>query len=464
MTDFLITGAVGILTGLEDRGARAHGSIRVKQGRIVEIGELKPLPGERVIDASNAVVTPGLVNTHHHLFQSVMKAVPEGMNEALAAWLRLVPYTYWDRVDEEALRISATVGLTELALSGVTTVADHHYFYSPRYDYDPGDVLFETAKLFGVRFVLGRGGATRGRRFDGEDIAPLPTETLAAMIDSVTATAKRWHDGSEDTMRQVAFAPTTPTFSLELGELAELRAAQRTSGLRLHTHLSENMDYVTHTLANYGKRPVHWLADHDWLGPDVWFAHLVECEPDEVKMLAETGTAMAHCPQANSRLGSGVAPASLLHQLGGTVSLAVDGAAANEAADMASAMYAAFSIHRATRGVTAITAETVLRWATAGGARALGLEAIGTLEVGKLADIAIFDLSAPRYLGQHDRVIGPVISGGDARVRYSFVAGRPVVENYTLPWLDLDQLAADAQRVVERIAKTEPKEKMRATV
>jgi cytosine/adenosine deaminase-related metal-dependent hydrolase len=462
MTSFLIRNAVGILTGKSGNSARAKDNIRVSDGVIAEIGRLQPLPGERIVDATNAVVTPGLVNAHHHLFQSVLKAVPEGMNEALAAWLRLVPYTYWDRIDEEALRVSATIGLAELALSGVTTVADHHYFYSDRYAYDPGDVLFETATRFGVRFVLGRGGATKARKFDGDDITPLPTEPLERMIDAVAATAKRWHDPAPASMRRVAFAPTTPTFSLREAELKEVAAAARGMGLRLHTHLSENMDYVNHTMSNYGKRPVHWLAEHDWLGADVWFAHLVECEPDEVRLLAETGTAMAHCPQANARLGSGVAPADMLHGLGGTVSLAVDGAAANEAADMASALYAAFSVHRATKGVTATTAETVLHWASAGGAKALGFDAIGTIEVGKQADIAIFDLGSPRYFGQHDRIIGPIVSGGDARVRHSFVAGRPVVENHGLPWLDIEQLGADARRVVERVARRKSKEEIRA--
>lgn len=453
MTSFLVRGAVGILTGLDGPAARAEGDIRVVDGVIAAVGDLAPLPGEAIVDASGAVVTPGLVNTHHHLFQSVLKAVPEGMNEALAAWLRIVPYSHWDRIDEEALRVSATIGLAELVLSGATAVADHHYFYSERYDYDPGDVLFETAARFGVRFVLARGGATKGRRFDGDDIAPVPVETLAAMIDAVGATAQRWHDPSPASMRRVAFAPTTPTFSLDEGELRETASETRRLGLRLHSHLSENMDYVNHTLANYGKRPVHWLAGHDWLGPDVWFAHLVECDADEIRVLAETGTAMAHCPQANTRLGSGIAPASLMHRLGGTVSLAVDGAAANEAADMASALYAAFSLQRGVGGVGAATAETVLRWATAGGAKALGFDTIGTIEVGRQADLAIFDLGAPRFFGQHDRVIGPIISGGEARVRHSFVAGRPLVVDHRIPWLDLGQLAEDARRTVERVRR-----------
>ncbi|MFC6486558.1 amidohydrolase family protein [Nitratireductor sp. GCM10026969] len=464
MTDFLIKGALGILTGLPGAAARAEGDIRVRGSVIAEIGSLAALPGERVVDASGAVVTPGLVNTHHHLFQSVLKAVPAGMNEALAAWLRLVPYSYWDSIDEAALRVSATIGLAELALSGATTVADHHYFFSDRYDFDPVDVLFETAEQFGLRFVLARGGATRGRSFDGDRIAPLPVEPLDRMIASVEAAVKRWHDPSPTAMRRVAFAPTTPTFSLHEAELQEIAAGARAMGVRLHSHLSENMDYVDYTLANYGKRPVHWLAEHGWLGPDVWFAHLVECEEDELHLLAETGTAMAHCPQANARLGSGIAPTDRLHALGGTVSLAVDGAAANEAADMVSALYAAFSLHRAQKGVGAVNAETILHWATAGGARALGFESIGTIEPGKQADIAIFDLDAPRYFGQHDRVLGPIISGGHAHVRASFVAGRQVVVDGRLPWLDIEKLAADAARVVARIAAPQEEGRLGANV
>lgn len=452
MTSFLITGALGILTGVPGEQARASGDIRVREGRIAEVGRLAPKPGEQIVDASGCVVTPGLVNTHHHLFQSVLKAVPEGMNQPLAPWLRLVPYSYWDRLDEEAMRVAVTVGLAELALSGATTVADHHYFYSERYDFDPNEILFETAERFGIRFVLARGGATKARSFDDGRITPLPTEPLEAMLRDVEAVAARWHDPAPDAMRRVALAPTTPTFSLETGELREAAAAARAMGLRLHSHLSENLDYVRYTLAAFGQRPVPWLAEHGWLGPDVWFAHLVECDANEVQLLAETGTAMAHCPQANARLGSGIAPADALARAGGVVSLAVDGAAANEAADMISALYAAFSLHRAAKGADAMAAEEVLRWATAGGAAALGLPAIGTIAPGMAADLALFDLSHPRYLGQHDRLIGPVISGGQAHLRASFVAGREVVRNGRLPWLDMEKLAADAARVTARLA------------
>ncbi|MCB1418333.1 MAG: amidohydrolase family protein, partial [Notoacmeibacter sp.] len=163
MTSFLITGADAILTGLTGSRARASGSLRVRNGKIVEIGGLTPMPGERIVDASGCVVAPGLINTHHHLFQSILKAVPAGMNEALAAWLRLVPYTYWDRLTGTLMETAAKVGMAELVLSGATTIADHHYFYSDRYDFDPGEILFDMADQFGIRFVLCRGGATKAR-------------------------------------------------------------------------------------------------------------------------------------------------------------------------------------------------------------------------------------------------------------------------------------------------------------
>jgi cytosine/adenosine deaminase-related metal-dependent hydrolase len=453
MTSFLIKGARGILTGRKGEAARRHGDIRVVDGVIAEIGALAAQPGEKIIDGGGRVVTPGLVNTHHHLFQSVLKSVPAGINESLAKWLRLVPYTYWDKIDEEALRVSATIGMAELALSGATTIADHHYIFSKSYEFDPAEVLFDTADKFGVRFALCRGGATKGRNFDEDNTVPMPTETLDEMVDSITATAKRYHDGSDDSMRRVVFAPTTPTFSLEPEELRDLARASRALGLRLHSHLSETTDYDNYTMAKYGMRPVHWISQYEWLGPDVWFAHLVTCDESEVRVLYETGAGMAHCPQANARLGSGVAPADMLSKLGGNVSLAVDGAAANEAADMISALYTAFCVHRAAKGVDALDAETALEWATAGGAKILGLNSIGTIEVGKSADIVLYDLNAPRYLGQLDPLVGPIISAGDAHVRHSFVNGREIVRDGKLPWLDMEQLAADAARVTQRIAR-----------
>ncbi len=431
------------------KGTRLTGAIRVEGGLITAMGELAALPGEEVIDARGCVVTPGLVNTHHHLFQSALKGL--AINAPLDLWLEQVPYTYWPALDEEALRISARIGLAELALTGATTVCDHHYVFSDLYDYDPAEVLFEEATRFGLRFVLARGGMARGRDF-GPGLPAAPTESIAQFLDGVAQVAARWQDPAPDAMTRVACAPTTPNFNFPPDALPEIAQEARRLGLRLHAHLSENTAYAAQTLREFGKRPVPWLADLDWLGPDVWFAHLVDLTPDEVACLAESGTAMAHCPQANARLGSGIAPAPALHQAGGTVSLAVDGAGANEAADMGAALYTAFTLHRAAHGVGATTAGTVLHWATMGGATALGLPAIGELAIGKAADITLFDLEHPRNLGLHDPGLAPMVTGA-APVRHSMVAGRMIVRDGQLPGLDLGALSDDAARITRKLAR-----------
>jgi 8-oxoguanine deaminase len=228
-------------------------------------------------------------------------------------------------------------------------------------------------------------------------------------------------------------------------------AAARRMKLRLHSHLSETSEYVDFCLSVHGKRPVEWLADHDWLGPDVWFAHLVHLDAHEVQILASSGTGMAHCPQSNCRLGSGIAPADALARLGGAVSLGVDGAASNESADMISEMHSAWHIHRALKGADVVTAEDVVRWATAGGARVLGLPRIGTLAPGQRADIAIFDLNEPRHFGMHDPLIAPVTCAGSAHLRYLLVGGRIVVENGAIPGLDIKELRSDAASVIARM-------------
>jgi cytosine/adenosine deaminase-related metal-dependent hydrolase len=452
MTALLIENATGIFTGLPGAAMRTGGSIRVRDGVIVAIGALQPEPDERRLDARDCVIYPGLISTHHHLFQSVLKGVRSGINLPLAGWLRAVPYTFRSKFDEEALAVAARVGLAEMLLSGTTTVADHHYLFNDSFRFDPAQVIFDVARSLGIRLVFCRGGATRARHFDSDEIAPMPTESLDRMLQSVEACAQRFHDTSPGSLSQVALAPTTPTWSLDPGELKEVIAAARRMKLRLHSHLSESHEYVDFCLSVHGKRPVHWLADHDWLGPDVWFAHLVHLDADEVGILANTGTGMAHCPQSNCRLGSGIAPADAMARLGGAVSLGVDGAASNESADMISEMHSAWHTHRASKGADAVTAEDVVHWATAGGARVLGLPQIGTLAPGQQADIAIFNLDQPRHFGMHDPMIAPVTCAGSASLRALLIGGRTVVENGAIPGLDIQKLKYDAARVVARMA------------
>jgi 8-oxoguanine deaminase len=452
MTRLLIENAEGIFTGHPGAAMRTTGSIRVRDGVIVAIGALRAEPGETTLNARGCVIYPGLISTHHHLFQSVLKGVRAGINLPLAGWLRSVPYTFWSKIDEEALAVAARIGLTEMLLSGTTTIADHHYLFSDSYRFDPAQVIFEVARSLGIRLVFCRGGATITRRFDNDDIVPMPTESLDHMLKSVEACAQRFHDPSPGSLSQVVLAPTTPTWSIDPGELKEAIAAARQMKLRLHSHLSESSEYVDFCLSVHGKRPVEWLADHDWLGPDVWFAHLVHLDENEISILAQTGTGMAHCPQSNCRIGSGIAPADALSRLGGAVSLGVDGAASNESADMISEMHSCWHTHRAVKGADAVTVEDVVHWATAGGARVLGLPQTGTLAPGQQADIAIFNLDQPRHFGMHDPMIAPVTCAGSASLRYLLIGGRIVVENGVIPGLDIQKLKSDAARVVAHLA------------
>jgi cytosine/adenosine deaminase-related metal-dependent hydrolase len=452
MTALLIENATGIFTGLRGTAMRTMGSIRIRDGAIVELGALRPEPDERRLDASGCVIYPGLISTHHHMFQSVLKGVQSGINLPLAGWPRSVPYRFWSKIDEEALAVAARIALSELLLSGTTTVADHHYLFSDTFRFDPAQVIFDVARSLGIRLVFCRGGATISRHFDTDEFIPMPVEKLDRMLQSAEACAQRFHDAAPSSLSRVALAPTTPTRSLDPGELREVIATARRMNLRLHSHLSETHDYVDFCMSVHGKRPVHWMADHDWLGEDVWFAHLVHLDSDEVRILAETGTGMAHCPQSNCRLGSGVAPADMMARLGGAVSLGVDGAASNEAADMVSEMRSAWHTHRAVKGADAVTAEEVVHWATAGGAGVLGMPSVGTLAPGQQADIAVFDLAEPRHFGMHDPMIGPVTCAGSARLRYLLIGGRIVVENGSILGLDIQKLRFDAARVVTRLA------------
>lgn len=451
MTATFIDNAAGIFTGLPGAAMRTAGQIRIRNGVIVEIGMLEPEPGEQRLDAGGGVVYPGLVSTHHHLFQSVLKGVRSGIDLPFAGWLRAVPYRFWSKFDEEALAVAAKIGLTELLLSGTTTVADHHYLFSDSFGFDPAHVIFEVARSLGIRLVFCRGGGTTARHVETDKFAAMPVEILDRMLLSVEACAQRFHDPSPNSLTRVALAPTTPTWSLDPGELREVIAAARRMGVRLHSHLSETADYVDFCLSVHGKRPVHWLADHDWLGEDVWFAHLVHLDAEEVRILASTGTGMAHCPQSNCRLGSGIAPADAMARLGGAVSLGVDGAASNEAADMLCEMHSAWHTHRAVKGAGAVTAEDVVHWATAGGARVLGMPQVGTLAPGQQADIAIFSLDEVRHFGMHDPMIAPVTCGGSAKLRYLLIGGRIVVKDGAIPGLDLQKLKTDAARVITRL-------------
>lgn len=453
MNAFLIKGASDVLTGMQGPDARGGAvDIRVHSGYIQEVApNLKPTPGETLIDASNCVVYPGWVNTHHHLFQSVMKGIPAGINEPLFGWLASVPYPRLSRITDADIEAGALVGLAELLLSGTTTCADHHYVYSGGAGKAMADVLFATAERLGIRFALCRGGATEPSRHPSYAKTMVP-ETLEAMLADIEHLVSRYHQPADDAMRRVVLAPTTPTFSVSPDNLRELARSARAMGIRLHSHLSETTDYVGYCREVHNTTPVEFCRQHEWLGPDVWFAHMVHVADEELPLLAETGTGVAHCPQSNCRLGSGVARIPDMAKLGIPISLAVDGAASNEAADMIQEAHTAWLVHRAVGGADATTVEDVVHWGTRGGAEVLGLPSLGYVAPGYAADLVVYPLDQLRYAGLHDPGIGPVVAGGSVFPRHVFVQGRPVVENGIIPGLDLEEVRAKAAAAVGRLA------------
>lgn len=463
----LIRNAAAVLTGAAGAAARSTArDLRVESGVITDMGRaLVPLPGERVLDASGAVVYPGWVNTHHHLFQSLLKGVPAGIDSTLTRWLKAVPYAFRGAFDEATLRLAARIGIVELMRSGCTTVADHHYLYHPGMGFDPSEVLFDEARKLGVRFMLLRGGATQMRDAEANGPPHLRPERLEAMLASVERTARRFHQNGPRALTRVAMAPTTITISLQTDQLKPVARAARAFGIPLHSHLSETVCYIEHCRAAFGRLPLEYAAEHEWLGPDVWFAHLVHLAESERALIAASGTGIAHCPQSNGRLGSGVAPAPELDRRGVPVSIGVDGAASNEAADMLSEVHHAWLMHRAHAGAASrprpegageagaeiVGVEQIVRWGTAGGARVLGFDGVGTLAVGQAADLAVYGLDDPRYFGLHDSALGPVVSGARPRLKWLLANGEVIVEDDAIPGLDLAELRASAHAAVARL-------------
>jgi cytosine/adenosine deaminase-related metal-dependent hydrolase len=447
-TSTLIRGADCVWTGAARLDAAAGNDIRICGARIEAIGRLTALPGETVVDARDKVVMPGWVNTHHHLFQSLLKGVPAGINQPLAGWLSAVPVHYRRGFDaEDIFRLAVRVGLVELLLSGCSTVADHQYHYYPGMPFDASAIAFDEAGRLGMRMVLARGGQTQNRAIDPNPCPQTAPETLDAFLQGVSDDAARFHDPSPLSMRRVVCAPTTPTWSVPVDQLKTIARHARALGLGLHSHLSETADYVHYCREVYHCTPVEFAQDHEWLGPDVWFAHMVHVSPAEIALLASTQTGIAHCPQSNGRLGSGVAPIADMLKAGVRVSLAVDGAASNEAADMLSEAHACWLLQRSAHGAGSLRVDDVVALGTRGGAQVLGLEDVGTLAVGMAADLVVYDLDQPCHVGIHDTGSAPVISGR-AKVDALYIQGQLRVQGGVVPGLDMPSLRAQARAAV----------------
>lgn len=464
---YLIKNAHAILTGLSGTAARSSApDIRIQAGVITEIGQLAEYENEQVVNAKDCVIYPAWVNTHHHLFQSLLKGEPQGLNQNLSSWLATTPYRFRGAFDEMTFRIAVRIGLIELLRSGCATVADHHYLYWPKMPFDGAAILFDEAEKLGMRFVLCRGGATLTRGLESDLPQALRPEKFDDYMADIERLVHLYHQSEGNSFRKIVMAPTSTLHSMTPEQFRESAKIARRLGIGMHSHLSETVDYLDAAKAKFNMTPVQYCAENDWVGNDVWFAHLVKLLPEEIQILGQTKTGVAHCPQSNARLGSGIADLVSLEKAGMTISIGVDGAASNEAADMLSETHAAWLLQRARKGMLAkpqydggmfeggadaASIEDIIRWGTVGGAKVLGLDQVGTIEIGQQADLVLYRLDDPRYLGLHDMAIGPIASGGRAYIKAMFIAGKMVVENDQIPDVDMMELASQAKQSVKLV-------------
>ena len=405
-----------------------------RDGVIAAVGQGLATTGE-VLLATGCVVTPGLVNTHHHLYQTLTRAVPGGQDALLFGWLKTL-YPIWAKFGPDEMHTSALIGLAELALTGCTLTSDHLYLFPNGSRLD--DTIAAAGEI-GLRFH-----PTRGAMSIGESAGGLPPDGLveqeAAILEDCIRVIDRFHDPKPGAMVRVGVAPCSP-FSVSRGLMRDAALLARDKGVMLHTHLAENDEDIAYSLAQFGCRPGQYAEDLGWTGDDVWHAHCVKLDGSEIALFARSRTGVAHCPCSNCRLGSGIAPVRAMRDAGVKVGLGLDGSASNDAGNLVAEARQAMLLQRVARGADAMSAREALEIATLGGARVLGRDDCGSLEPGKRADIAIWDVSGVESAGSWDPVA--LLLAGPMRVRDLLVEGRRVVREGQVATLDLP-------RVIER--------------
>ena len=412
--------------------------IRIQGGVIAEVGQGLQSEGT-VLDAKGCLITPGLVNTHHHLYQSLTRAVPGGQDALLFGWLQTL-YPIWSRFGPEEMYVSAQVGLAELMLSGCTLTSDHLYLYPNGSRLD--DTIAAAADI-GMRFH-----PTRGSMSIGESDGGLPPDTLVeqerAILEDCIRVIDAHHDSAEGSMCRVGVAPCSP-FSVSRDLMRDAAILARDKGVMLHTHLAENDEDIAYSLEKFGCRPGQYAEDLGWTGDDVWHAHCVKLDGQEIDLFARSGTGVAHCPCSNCRLGSGIAPVRQMRDAGVKVGLGVDGSASNDAGNLVLEARQAMLLQRVSNGADAMSAREALRIATRGGADVLGRDDCGQIAVGKRADLAIWDMSGIEAAGNWD--IAALLLAGPTQVRDLFIEGRRVVAAGQLTSIDLPKTIAQQNQL-----------------
>lgn len=433
MGSVLIANAKAIVTVDEaDRILEGH-HLLIEDGVITYIGTEKR-PADRVIDAVGCFVYPGLVNTHHHLYQTFTRNLPQVQRMELFPWLKTL-YEIWRGLDEDCIYYSSLTGMGELVRYGCTTVMDHHYVFPKTGSEHFIDRQFDAADALGVRLHATRGSMSRGKSDGG-----LPPDDLVQSVDVILKDSQRlvekFHDPRPFAFHQVALAPCSP-FSVTTDLLKESASLARSLSVRLHTHLCETKDEEDFCLELLGKRPLDYMASCGWLGQDVWFAHGIWFNDEELKLLADTGTGVAHCPVSNMKLSSGVCRIPDMLKLGVPVGLAVDGSASNDCSNLLAEIRASYLVNRLTYSVNAPTGYEILKLATRGSAAVLGRSDIGQLAVGKAGDLFILDVENLDMVGAQldpGSLLGTV--GYSRYPKWVLAAGNIVAENGVLTGID----------------------------
>lgn len=421
----------------DERGEIADGAVFIRGGVIEQVGRTGEVPGsaDEVIDLRRHVLLPGLVNTHHHMFQALTRALPAAQDASLFAWLRAL-YPIWARLTPEHVHVSALTAMAELVLSGCTTTSDHLYLFPKGTRVDE---TVQAADEIGVRFHV-----TRGAMSVGESLGGLPPDDVVEREDEILGDMRRvieaFHDPGPYAMRRVALAPCSP-FSVSRDLMRETGSLARAYGVRLHTHFAEDASDVAWMRERYGVSPAEYLDDLGWLAPDVWLAHAVHVDGPAIERLAGTGTSVAHCPSSNLRLAAGIAPVRRLRDAGVAVSLGVDGSASNDGGHLLLEARLAMLLQRTSGDPGAMTARGALEIATIGGARALGRDDIGVLAPGKAADLVAFDVGKLPFAGAGADPLASLVFCAPANVDLSIVNGRVLVRGGRLTTVDIDRLA-----------------------
>lgn len=433
----LIQHAEALATLQSPPGYVHDGYVLIENGFIKDVGTGTPpdVQADEVIDASDKLIIPGMINTHHHMYQTLTRAVPDVLDSGLFDWLVKL-YPRWAGLDDEAIYVSTQLAMAELMLSGCTATTDHHYVF-PQRALQGIDIQVEAATEIGMRFHPTRGSMSLSVKDGG-----LPPDSVVQDEDTILSESERlikqYHDPNPGAMVRMALAPCSP-FSVTKSLMSETAKLAKAHQVRLHTHLAETHDEDDFCVEVYGMRPTDLLEDVGWMNDGVWLAHGIHFNDDEIKRLGQNNLSISHCPSSNARLGSGLFPLKKLLDAGVNVGLGVDGSASNDASNMILELRQALFLQRVFHGPEAVQIADAVKLATQGSAACLGQNELGSIEAGKAADLAMFDLNTMEYSGAHDP-LGALVLCAPTRVDTLLIGGRVVVKDQKLLTVDLDKL------------------------